>query len=396
METISSGLAPSPPVLLSLASRQVWPQVLVAAQLDAERVLLLHSADTRESSGPARRLETYFGTSRAGSGPIPVTLREVPSDDFHAIKKRLSDLVRDPDLDLGASRLVLHFTGGNKLMATAAYEWAREQGIGAVYLERGNVLYSFSFSAPGAEPRIDASPLDPHLLKDGDAMSLVRAQLEEAVIHREGERLTLRPTGAGLTEPQVRRRIAELVRATSIDPHLDTLIHRENRIGKQASGDGLEYAAAFALLWLGVPVVHRGVELKDLKRGSVQSETDLVFNWGGRLWMVDCKAKSTGNQKLAALYKRMVGRGWEPDQLEPAWSNLKGQLNDTDARLLKEDIQHISEIGGLLGSAIALRRFGVSDDVQAFASSRRPKVEIVYAAEMIDRFRVLLPVARPT
>ena len=64
----------------------------------------------------------------------------------------------------------------------------------------------------------------------------------------------------------------------------------------------------------------------------------------------------------------------------PGLTDSKG--NPTDAifgfvsmlaRLIKEDLQQISEMGGLLGSAFAIRLQGLPDDVMRFARSRRPR-----------------------
>jgi len=42
--------------LLSLASKQIWPQVLAVAHVKPERLVVLHSEDIPESKGPAQRL----------------------------------------------------------------------------------------------------------------------------------------------------------------------------------------------------------------------------------------------------------------------------------------------------------------------------------------------------
>lgn len=393
MPPASPGSGSAGTILLSLASRQAWPHVLTAAHLSAQRVVLLHSSNDGESSRPAMRLKAFFDSEQTnGHGPDRTDLREIPSDDFVAIKRRLSKTIHELDLD--KQKVVVNFTGGNKLMATAAYEWARDNGLPACYLERGNVLFSFTFDAPGAEPVIRHERLDAHLLRHGDAIALLRAQLDESTIRSAGERLTLRPGLPLQTDREVQAAINELIspRPDAAHTTIQRFLVTQDPLVRQAAGDRLEYASALALLCLGVPAVHRGVELRDPSSSNVQSETDLVFNWGGRLWMVDCKAKTSGNQKLKKLQKKMASLGYDTTKVARELDALKGQLGDTDARLLKEDILHISEMGGLLGSAIAVRSSEVSDDVIAFAANRRPKVEIVYAWQMLDRFRGLLRV----
>jgi hypothetical protein len=68
---------------LSIASNQIWPQVLSVGHLKPDRVLLLHSEDTSESKGPAQRLKRFFDDpSRVPKGGAQLEL----------IPQRLADL----------------------------------------------------------------------------------------------------------------------------------------------------------------------------------------------------------------------------------------------------------------------------------------------------------------
>src|SRR4029077_5581472 len=62
-------------------------------------------------------------------------------------------------------------------------------------------------------------------------------------------------------------------------------------------GDSLEYGAAVMLLRTGPQQVYRSVELKPhVYSQFTEGELDLVFNWNGRLWVVDCKDKASGKE----------------------------------------------------------------------------------------------------
>jgi len=113
-------------ILLSLASKQIWPHVLTAAHLKPARLFLLHTEDTSESSDPARRLKRFFDNGDL----VPkgnTRLERIPHDDFTAIERALDDLQTSQKLSL--SECCLNFTGGNKLMATAAFRWATRRGL---------------------------------------------------------------------------------------------------------------------------------------------------------------------------------------------------------------------------------------------------------------------------
>ena len=58
---MSTNTAPgSQAVLLALAFKQVWPDVLAVAHLKLSRLVLLHSHDIQESEQPAERLRKFF------------------------------------------------------------------------------------------------------------------------------------------------------------------------------------------------------------------------------------------------------------------------------------------------------------------------------------------------
>src|SRR3989442_2351817 len=118
--------------LLSLASMQIWPQVLSVAHLKPERVSLLHSEEASESKDPARRLKRFFDYAEPRLLPQGATrLESIPHDDFAAIERLLDTLPSKQQLILG--ECLVNFTGGNKLMATVAFRWAAKRSVRAFY-----------------------------------------------------------------------------------------------------------------------------------------------------------------------------------------------------------------------------------------------------------------------
>ncbi len=177
-------------ILLSLASKQIWPQVLSVAHLKPERVFLLHSEEASESKDPAQRLKRFFDGAESRLLPQGATrLESIPHDDFAAIECLLDALPSKQQLIL--SDWVLNFTGGNKLMATAALRWAARRGVRALYLERGNQITWF-------EPRdgdmeTSSERLDASVTNNLDAAALLSCQFGDEVVQSSGERLTLNP-----------------------------------------------------------------------------------------------------------------------------------------------------------------------------------------------------------
>jgi hypothetical protein len=69
---------------------------------------------------------------------------------------------------------------------------------------------------------------------------------------------------------------------------------------------------------------------------------------------------------------------------------LLDELNEKDIKLLREDLLQVSEVGGLLGNAIAVRREPLPRQAMEFAQSRRPSVEVILKDKLEERLRALL------
>lgn len=145
--------------------------------------MLLHSNEKEESEEPARRLREFV-TRNAELGIAVDSLEKIPHDNFDAVKQRLDAIVAEKQLSL---KTAINFTGGNKLMAAAAFEWAKESGVPAFYLERGNKLFQFRFE--GHRTLIGpAETLDSSKTNSFDAIELLTCQLgPEYCNHAESE-----------------------------------------------------------------------------------------------------------------------------------------------------------------------------------------------------------------
>ena len=276
-----------PATVFALASKQVWPHVLTLTHFRPKRLILLHSRERDESEEPARRLRDFV-TKASGLGIVVDPLESIPDDSFTAIQQRLETIFSQKQTPVETT--AINFTGGNKLMAMAAFEWARGRGLRAFYLERNNKLIQFKFDhgqIKGEPPiRLDVSGTN-----GLDPIELLTCQLGSGVLRARGERLRLNQKGERITLAQVNAELRKDVRHDRVDFRrwldIDLDKAREER-----QGDSLEYGVAVMLLRLGVPQVYRSVEFKpNVYSQLTEGELDLVFNWNGRLWVVDCKDK---------------------------------------------------------------------------------------------------------
>lgn len=373
--------------LISFASRQIWPQVLAVLHKQPDRLVLFHTDEEAESLRPATRLATFFSEAGLLRPPI-IECRRVPHDRYQEIKEALASLSEESTLDdLNCSLLL---TGGNKLMAMAAAEWCRHAEVPCFYLERDLRVFPFEPRDCELEPRPDY-PLDPHLARDIDPLHLLRCQLDGADIVRPGQRLTLAESARGLHEQDVQQRLKQ-----GFD--FRKLLLGDFTAETNKAGDPLEYATAFVLLYLGVPVVRRSIQLQSrgLKPiGRDEGELDLVFNWAGKLWLVDCKDRHSAKDKVDRLRNEILKQATIDVRLNELLQKYEDEFRHRELHPLKEDLLMVSEAGGLLGRAIVVRRSALPPEAEEFARSRQ--LIVVGKDQLIHRLReLLLPVGEST
>ncbi len=286
--------------LLSLASRQIWPQVLSVLHVKPERLVLLHSTEEAESKRPAERLKNFL----EGSGLLKqgnVALSQIPHDSFSGVREAIADFAADHSLD--ESNCLMNLTGGNKLMAMAAAEWCRLSPTKCFYLERDLRFFPFNPINTDLLPQPEFK-LDPHLAKDLDPLALLRCQIDAAEIVSGGQSLTLNPAGHAGKDVEVQ---ALLKKSFDFRKYLKSDVdEHESRVG-----DGLEYATAYAVLKLGVPRIQRGIRLSPRFLRAInheEGELDLVFNWAGKLWVVDCKDRKDAGNRVERLRTEIISQ----------------------------------------------------------------------------------------
>lgn len=370
--------------ILSLASRETWPHILTAVHLKPQRVVLLHSNSPSESREPANRLAAFFEKTQLVEN---VALREIPHDDCLAIEARLDAIVEE--LGLERDQCSVHFTGGNKLMATAAFRWATAQGITAFYLERGSTLTWFEFQNGDLLTR--SRNVDGGLTNQFDAVDLLTCQIDASEIERPGEILTLNEVGRSADFEQF---FVPKNRKVDHRPFLKIINPVEDEF---EFGFYLEYNTAAVLLKLGVPSVHRSLRLKSRLRSQRSSdnphqEVDLIFNWNGQLWVVDCKDESPSDSLVNKLPADLLASS-DPG-VQQLLGKMRNKLRVSQTKVLKLDLIAAREIGGLRARTLCVRRSLPPDEVVDFAEANQ--IEIILKEDLTTRLRALLyPQAKP-
>ena len=348
--------------LLSLASRQIWPQVLAAVHFRPSQLVLLYTDEESESLRPAGRLKVLLESTDL-LGPGTVSLERIPHDHYSGIVDAMANFAEAHALDDTNCRVNL--TGGNKLMVMAAAEWCRLAQVPCFYLERNLRVFPFTPRDRDLLPEPDYR-IDPHLARNLDPIALLRCQMDAAEIVGPGQRLTINDAG---------RRSPEREFQILLQQEFDFRAYMNADVGDPEAriGDLLEYAVAFALLALGVPCVQRGVRLSPrVLRGSQkdEGELDLIFNWEGRLWLVDCKDRLAPENRVDRLRIEILGQTTLTPRINDLLDGIEEHLREKDLIPLKEDLLLASEVAGLLGRAICVRRSLLPIQAQEFAHSR--------------------------
>ncbi|MGA3179527.1 MAG: hypothetical protein ABSF38_04210 [Verrucomicrobiota bacterium] len=371
-------------ILLSLASKQIWPHVLTAARLKPERVFLLHTQDAGESQEPAQRLKRFFDDT----GLVPrggTRLELVPHDDFGGIEHAIDVLQAKHQLPLADCRV--NFTGGNKLMAAAAFRWAARRGVSSFYLERGNRLTRFEPRDGDVLTRTET--LDGHVADGLDPVALLRCQIDASEIERPGQALTLNEKGRKLADVDF---FKSLQSGNDLRPLLCTLGEADR---EHKDGDPLEFSTAAALLKLGVPRVQRSLRLK--VKSSLQTSTrlahveiDLLFSWAGRLWLVDCKDRMPAENLADNLRRLLPPLSMEAGML---FDRVRNELSISQTKVMKEDLLSVREAGGLLGHVVCVRKAEPREEVVQYA--RLNHIDVVPKMNLVVGLRNLLDPGRP-
>lgn len=350
-------------ILLSLASKQIWPQVLAVLQKRPERLVLFHSNEARESKGPAERLRDFFKNG-AIPNPPDVVLKPVPHDQFKDVVDAFAGIAEQLGID--GSTCQAHITGGNKLMAMAAAEWCRLSDASCFYIERESTVFPFQGSGGDLLPQ-PGFKLDPHLARDVDPVALLRCQLDSADIVHAGQRLTLNESGRAFVE-------ASFDKALDRREDFTQFMSVEGYPSKHGNmGDGLEIATAFVLLKLGVPSVQRGVCLRSgsgRTHRQEEGELDLVFNWAGKLWVVDCKHRRTAESRVEELRTALLSQAQLLPEVVTLLDRITEELREKELKPLKEDLLAVSETGGLRARALVVRWNPLPTEAVEFARSR--------------------------
>jgi hypothetical protein len=371
--------------LLSLASKQIWPQVLAVLHCQPTRLVLLHTREQTESAGPACRLRELLIVQGLITENA-VEMISVPHDDYGRIVDALADVAEKLLLDDGNCQMNL--TGGNKLMALAAAEWCRLAGVPCFYLERDLRVFPFQPSGNELLPKPDFK-LDPHLARDLEPLALLRCQLGGAEVVGAGQRLTLNERGRKLLDAEF---------GPLLNRHEDFQKFLAWDVPEKQSDPGfaLEFATAAGLLKLGVPVVQRSVRLAPkIMRGSgrEEGELDLVFNWAGKLWVVDCKNRNTAEGKVDKIRTEVLRHVTPDRRLTELLDKLADELRNRELHPLKEDLLATAEVGGLLGRALCVRSNPLPVQAAEFARSRG--LHVVQKARLLADLRTALFPSEP-
>lgn len=366
-------------ILFTIASRQTWPQLLAVLHLKPQMVFFFHSEDDVESKKPAQHLKKYFDKS----GIIPkgnTKLCLIPHDDFGKVEESFDEVQVSYKIPMDS--IVLNFTGGNKLMATAAFRWAVKRSVRSFYLERGNRV--FWFSPSDGEVKTESENLDAHIADGLNPVDVLRCQLTSSVVEKEGELISLSEAGKNESE----ERFLKILRNGNYDKEWLKIDGEPS--GESRRGDHLELRTSAVILKLGIHQIRRGLRLKPNTDEGISStmphtEIDLLFIWNGRLWIVDCKDTVNEEEICEAFHQKIRDI---PEDARELWERIKNIVKTSHFKILKDDITTAREVGGLYGSVICVRKSKLNEEIKQYA--KRNGIFVVNTRNLYDELATIL------
>lgn len=340
--------------LITIASEQIWPQIIVVDQLKPKNLIILHSGDQKRSVSPANRLQAFVQRENWCVAKI------VPFDELHteSIQTVIGSLTAQ-------ERTHIHLTGGTKLMSISLLTTAIDRGLPAWYFD-GKQLFRLA-PETGFQPKSVAVD-DPFTRIDSiDPLSLILIQEEADLIADAGflfcASSKLQETGLQSLASYPHERIHELL-ITNDGKHPPSC---------QNKGQALELRTAAILLKLGVPVLRLGIKTKPQPDASSDQEIDIVFFRKGRLHLVECKNRK-GEQKLTqvienALAQKFGGKRNIPPQLFTALKRIDNASNSTKSDAIFSDLYHAQRLGGMTGRVVRITASASEHEKQIAAAN---------------------------
>ncbi len=378
--------------LLTLVSKQIWPQVIAVALERPAVVVLLHTDDQPQSHRPAARLKEFL-ESEGLLTPDNVHLRLIQTTNLEETIESIGAAAEA--FELGPDNCRLHLTGGTKLLTMAAVEWCRRTGNPSFYIEahqNGQRVVRFHLE----KSDLKQAPLEqvlPDITDPLSPLALLKCQLDAEDVTLDGQTLTLSEIGrhrplSALPQLLEQARSRPLEKGLAL---LTPLLDLSGPSPKSRHGDLLELATAFAVLKSGPTRVQRGVVFKSRNRSNDRNdsgELDLVFNWKGRLWIVDCKDRIAADDRVDRLRSELFSSGNISSNADNLLKDLADELKDKELKTLKEDIAAVADGAGLLGKVLVVRQTQLPAQAEDYARTR--KLGVVLANELHTRLSSLL------
>lgn len=352
--------------LLLLTNQELWPGIICTRHFRPEKVILLHGNTPAASKEPAVRLQEFLLKANLVQN---CDLLELPDDDFVGIQKKLdNDSISEP--------LAVGFNGATKLMAVACFDWAMKRGHQALYLETDNEIQRFEADGDKVACRKEKAALSD--LSSLNPVETVRSHLRRSEIRRNPSILSLSERGQKLPIKDALEILDRSVRNSEWQG--EPLLCRDGKGWRpvsaefEAIGERFELLVAMALLKLGVEQVAHSVELSSLdsqEEKHVHAELDLVFIWGGRLWVVECKDHEKVEKKGRRLWNSLKenARLNNLDECDQDFiDELGSMMGRRYKKTLKERILAAQECGGALAQVIFAVREEPKGDVREFAA----------------------------
>lgn len=309
-------------VLITIASEQTWPQIIPMYHLKNkdghgfDKIIILYSGfNPSKSKDPATRLKTFIEKYDLSKETY---LQEVEGEiDF---SEPLNNLVNNLGITT-SDDVYVNFTGGTKTMSLMLSIWAAQKGYILFYTYSGSRLQFYKQISNGLLNKVGSEDIDVRITNDIDPIDIVKLQCGEEFIKDEGRQYK-------------------------------SSVEINNKNIPQSGSDGILLERAMLHFFQDSNIKYRhSIKLKAVKASTPHEEIDVLLNYNGTLWLVECKKRK--NLNFNADVRDRIKRAYKgkdvskPGIIDQLIIDLEKNLSSNKHMQFKSDVFSAKKISGI-------------------------------------------------
>lgn len=327
-------------VLITIASEQVWPQIVPVYHLINkdktifDKIIIVHSHNTARSEEPAKRLETFIKEHKLSK---EIYLQQVEEEtDF---SEPLNNLVSKLDITAADDDVYVNLTCGTKIMSIILSTWGTQKGYTLFYTYNGSKLQLYKRTSNNILDNVGTEDIDVSITNDIDPIEIVTLQCGEDYIDDVG------------------------------NFYEDYNTMKKKMGSPKQYTDGIHLEEEIVNYFINSKIKYRhSVRLKSSKASVPHEEIDVLLNFNGSLWVIECKMKKIiqdwGNCIRSCLKEDY--NNIQPENIKNLIKKIEKEIGTNLAMQYKADIFSAKKISGINAKVLWITTHKIPDHIKSF------------------------------